>query len=453
MNQKVYELIDSYRDEFTAMLQGWIRTPSVKGDAESGAPFGRDVRKMLDRAMADAKSLGFAVRDFDGYACDMKLGDSEDEIAVLGHLDVVPVGDGWTRPPFEGVIENGRMYGRGTNDDKGPSLAALFAMKAVRDAGIPLKKSIRMILGCDEESGWEDMAYYTAHARMPEIGFSPDASFPLINTEKGMIHLRFRGPASKDGLQVLKMSTGDRLNVIPGESRALLAGGGELADQIKAYAAETGLPYTAEVTPEGVWVTAEGIPGHSAYPEGKRNAIGMMLKLLRALGAEGTPATLAEAVGTESNGAGLGCACDDEVSGALTCNMGILRLEEDGWTGTLDFRCPVTADLEQLKENAIAHLPGITVEVLEIKEPHHVPADSELVKNLLAAYEEETGWKGEAMSTGGGTYAKVLKQGVAFGALFPDEEDLAHQADEYERIDRLMLAAKIYANALIRLAC
>ena len=121
--------------------------------------------------------------------------------------------------------------------------------------------------------------------------------------------------------------------------------------------------------------------------------------------------------------------------------------------GTLDFRCPVTADLEQLKENAIAHLPGITVEVLEIKEPHHVPADSELVKNLLAAYEEETGWKGEAMSTGGGTYAKVLKQGVAFGALFPDEEDLAHQADEYERIDRLMLAAKIYANALIRLAC
>ena len=168
MNQKVYELIDSYRDEFTAMLQGWIRTPSVKGEAESGAPFGRDVRKMLDRAMADAKSLGFAVRDFDGYACDITLGDAEEKIAVLGHLDVVPVGDGWTKPPFDAVIENGRMYGRGTNDDKGPSLAALFAMKAVRDAGIPLKKSIRMILGCDEESGWEDMEYYGAREKIPE---------------------------------------------------------------------------------------------------------------------------------------------------------------------------------------------------------------------------------------------------------------------------------------------
>ena len=141
MEKKVYDLIDSYRDEFTAMLQSWIRIPSIKGEAEQGAPFGRDVRKMLDRAMADAKSLNFAVRDFDGYACDITLGEAEEKIAVLGHLDVVPVGDGWTRPPFDAVIENGRMYGRGTNDDKGPSLAALFAMKAVREAGIPLKRT------------------------------------------------------------------------------------------------------------------------------------------------------------------------------------------------------------------------------------------------------------------------------------------------------------------------
>ena len=157
MEKKVYELIDSYRNEYTEMLQRWIRVPSVRSDAEDGAPFGRDVRKMLDTAMADARSLGFTVRDFDGYACDVTLGDAKEKIAVLGHLDVVPVGDGWTKPPFEGLIENGRMYGRGTNDDKGPALASLFAMKAIREAGIPLKKSIRLILGCDEESEWEDM--------------------------------------------------------------------------------------------------------------------------------------------------------------------------------------------------------------------------------------------------------------------------------------------------------
>ena len=133
--------------------------------------------------------------------------------------------------------------------------------------------------------------------------------------------------------------------------------------------------------------------------------------------------------------------------------MGILRLEQGEWIGTLDLRCLITADLEQLKDSIAAHLPGLSIENLELKAPHHVPAESELVRSLLAAYEEETGWKGEPMSTGGGTYAKVLKQGVAFGALFPDEEDLAHQADEYAAIDRLMLAIRIYANALIRLAC
>ena len=154
----------------------------------------------------------------------------------------------------------------------------------------------------------------------------------------------------------------------------------------------------------------------------------------------------------ESDGKSLGCACADAVSGPLTNNMGILHLEKDGWFATLDFRCPVEADQDKLIREAKAHLPGIEVKVTTQKPPHHVPADSELVTSLLAAYEEESGLKGEAMSTGGGTYAKVLKQGVAFGAVFPGEEDLAHLANEYERIDSLMLAAKIYANALVRLA-
>ena len=451
MDRKVSQLIDSYRDAYTEMLQGWIRVPSVKDTAEDGAPFGREVRRMLDTAVADARKLGFETRDFDGYACDVTLGDAEEKIAVLGHLDVVPVGDGWTKPPFDALIEKGRMYGRGTNDDKGPSLAALFAMKAIRDAVIPLKKSIRLILGCDEESGWEDMAYYGAHEKIPDVGFSPDASFPLINTEKGMLKLILRAPAAEKGLKILSFATGDRMNVIPGECRVLVEGGAETAAKAAAYAEKTGLPYTAETTEQGVWLTALGIPGHSAYPEGKRNAIGMMLLLLRELGAEGPVAELAEKVGLESDGKSLGCACRDEISEGLTCNMGILRLENGEWYGTLDMRCPVTADLQKLREEAVARLTCFEV-TTDSTAPHHVPADSELVRSLLAAYEEETGLEGRPMSTGGGTYAKVLKQGVAFGALFPDEEDLAHQADEYEEIDRLMLAMKIYANALIRLA-
>ena len=381
MKQKVCELIDSYREQYVEMLRRWVRIPSVKSGKEPGAPFGREIRRMLDTAMADAREMGFDVRNFDGYACDVTLGDAEEKIAVLGHLDVVPVGDGWTKPPFEALIENGRIYGRGTNDDKGPALAALFAMKAIREAGIPLKRSIRLILGCDEEEGWEDMAYYGAHEQIPDIGFSPDASFPLINTEKGMLGLELRAPAAETGLKILETATGDRVNVIPGECRALVEGGEEIAGRARAYAEKTGLPYTAEVTDRGVLLTATGIPGHSAYPEGRRNAIGMMLLLLRELGAEGPVATLAEAVGTESDGRSLGCACRDEVSEGLTCNMGILRLENGCWYGTLDMRCPVSADQEKLREAAVAHLPGFEVKTTIMKPPHHVPAESGLVMN------------------------------------------------------------------------
>ena len=452
MDQRISRLIDSYRDEFVATLQDWVRIPSVKSDAEAGAPFGKEIGRMMKQAMKTAADQGFEVRDFDGYACDATLGDKQEVLGVLGHLDVVPVGDGWERDPFGAQIENGRIYGRGTNDDKGPTLAALYAMKALKEAGVPLKRSIRLIMGGDEECGWECMRYYAEHTQMPEIGFSPDASFPLINTEKGMLGFELRFPREKEGLQILQMSTGERTNVIAGESQALLAGGEELAERIRTVAAETGLDYTTKTTKDGVLVTATGISGHSAYPQGKRSAIGMMLKLLKTLGATGGIAVLADAVGMESDGRSLGCACEDKVSGALTNNMGILRMEDDQWFATLDFRCPVEADQEKLKEACKAHLPGIEVRISNQKAPHHVPADSELVQNLLAAYEEESGFPGEAMSTGGGTYAKVLKQGVAFGAVFPGEEELAHLANEYEQIDSLMLAMKIYANAMMRLA-
>lgn len=451
MNVTVRTLIDSYRDEFIATLTRWIQVPSVKDTPVPGAPFGAEVRRMLDMAIADANAMGFATRDIDGYACDITLGDAPEAVAVLGHLDVVPAGDGWQVPPFSATMVGDKMYGRGTSDDKGPSLAALFAMRAIKEAGIPLKKSIRMILGCDEESGWEDMEYYAAHVDMPEVGFSPDSSFPIINTEKAMLHAFVSAPVAATGLQVKQLWTGERVNVIPGESKALLAGDAALAEKIAAYAAATGMPYTAEVTDEGVWVTAEGIPGHSAYPEGRRNAIGMMLLLLKELGVEGALLTLANAYGMEYDGKSLGCACEDEVSGPLTCNMGILHLENGVITASLDMRVPITANLDQLEANARAALPGFTFDSVEKKEPHHVPAESELVSQLLAAYHEETGLPAYAMATGGGTYAKVLKQGVAFGAAFPDDEDLAHQAGEYATIEGLLTSAKIYANSLLRL--
>ena len=266
-----------------------------------------------------------------------------------------------------------------------------------------------------------------------------------------MIHAFVRAKAPEDGVIVKEMLTGERLNVIAGEAKALLMGDETLAARVAACAAETGLEYTAEVTADGVLVTAHGIPGHSAYPEGRRSAIVMMLKLFRYLGATGSLLQLCNAMESGWDGAGLGCACEDELSGHLTCNMGILHIQHGEIYASLDMRCPVTADLALLEKNARAALSGFTFEDVGVTEPHHVPADSELVTCLLDAYHEETGLPAEACSTGGGTYAKVLKQGVAFGASFPDDEDVAHQANEYIYISKLMKSAKVYANALLRL--
>ena len=452
MNKQVMDLLDAYREDYVATLSRWVRTPSIKGTPEDGAPFGRDVRRMLDLAMQDAQDMGFRTRIFDGYAGDTTLGPEDQEmIAVLGHLDVVPVGDGWTREPFGAAVEDGKMYGRGTIDDKGPALAAMFAMKAIREAGIPLHRSIRLILGCDEESDWQDMDYYCKHAEMPALGFSPDASFPLINTEKGMLHMFVHAPLSTEGVQVLEWVTGERMNVIPGEARAILAGDASLVNQVRAYAQATGLPYRAEMTDRGVCVTAEGIPGHAAYPEGRRNAIGMMLCLLRELGVQGPLRTLADVYGMETDGTSLGIACADEVSGALTCNMGILHIRDGNVYASFDCRVPISADLAALRKTALDKLSAFTIDECGTKEPHHVPAESELVSSLLGAYHDVTGLPAVAESTGGGTYAKVLRQGVAFGAAFPDDEDLCHQANEFVWIDKMILAAKVYAEALLRL--
>ena len=222
MDTKITQALEGLEPTLVELLNRWIAVPSVKAEAAPGAPFGAEVRRMLDTAMADIRALGFPVKDYDGYACDAEMGQGEETIAVLGHLDVVPAGDGWQTPPFTPVREGDRIYGRGTSDDKGPVIAALVAMKALALAGVPLKKKIRLILGCDEESGWEDMAYYAAHARMPEVGFSPDASFPVINTEKGMIQFHLKAKAAATGMQVKRWVTGERMNVIPGVAQALL---------------------------------------------------------------------------------------------------------------------------------------------------------------------------------------------------------------------------------------
>ncbi|NLM86621.1 MAG: M20 family metallopeptidase [Clostridiales bacterium] len=455
MNRKEFDqIVMSQQEDMVQTLQKWIRVPSLRDEPQENAPFGPALRKMLDITLEDCRRLGFAARDIDGYAGDADLGEGSDEdaLAILAHIDIVPAGDGWTREPFGAQLEGDTLYGRGTGDDKGPLAAALFAMKAVKDAGIPLKRKVKLIFGCDEESGMEDMKYYKKHYIMPKTGFSPDASYPIINLEKGMCGLHLHADVSEDGLQVMELHVGERQSVFPGAANCLVRGGSELIAKVDAVSKQYGWPVKAEQEGEYLRITATGINGHAAYPETARNAIGQLLITLRELGAEGALKVLADVVGTQHDGLGLGIKAQDEASGPLTCNLGIIRITDGKLFATLDIRYPLMIAGEHIHGIVQSNLPGFTVEQKFFKLPHHVPASSELVQGLLKAYHEVTGREKKTLSTGGGTYARMLQEGVAFGASFPEDPDLAHQADERVSIKGLMESMKIFAHAIVNLA-
>jgi succinyl-diaminopimelate desuccinylase len=452
---KLDQIVESLREPLIQTLQKWVRVNSVKGEPAPNAPFGPAVRKMLDMALNDCRDLGFEVRDIDGYAGDAQMGQGDDVLGILAHLDIVPAGDGWKTDPFGADLIDGRIYGRGTSDDKGPAVAALYAMKAVQMAGIQLKKRVRLILGCDEESGMDDMKYYQAHADMPDTGFSPDACFPVINTEKGLYHLKLSGPSAKDGLKILNIEAGQRPNVIPGLAQAYVAGDAGTVSRVEEFAKTAGFPVTAECLPDGrVKISAQGVAGHAAMPEMAKNAILRLLKVLEYLGVQGPLLRLAQVIGLEYDGTSLNIAVSDKLSGALTLNLGILRADEQNVEATIDIRYPVMASPEAiLKSIAAAVQPaGLAVSESAFKKPHHVPESSVLVQSLLDAYHEVTGRPRQAIAIGGGTYARCLKEGVAFGSLFPEDEELAHQAGEYMTIDGLMANVKIFIRAIVKLA-
>jgi len=451
----IHRIIDSLQTDMTETLKRWITIPSVKVAPIGNAPYGAEVDRALKTALTDAQKLGFSTRDIEGHAGDVRMGPlGADPLGILAHLDIVPAGDGWQMDPFGAIQEGDRIYGRGTSDNKGPAVAALYAMYAVKQAGIPLRREVRLILGCDEESGMEDMAYYEKHYGLPQTGFSPDATFPVINTEKGLMRIELKGDAAKDGLYVKDIHAGERFNVVPGSASALIAADAVLCKKIHSLASEMHLQIQAEPeTEDTIRITSTGLAGHAAYPEVTRNAIGQLLLILRALGVTGPLKTLADCVGMEYNGLNLGIRCLDETSGALTCNLGILRYNDSGLYATLDIRYPLLASADRILSTIAASIGShIIISQAEQKEPHHVAPNSQLVTALLDAYHEETGRKRECLAIGGGTYARCIKEGVAFGSAFPEDEELAHQAGEYITISCLMQNVRIFANAIIKLA-
>jgi len=467
MQSKIQKLIEEQQEAIIDLLTQWVAIESVKQPPEPGAPFGPALRRMLDKALADAADMGFTVRDWDGYVGDVTLGDcpEEETVAILAHIDVVPAGEGWSRPPFGALLEDGRLYARGAIDDKGPMVAVLYAMRAVKEAGLPLKRPVRHIIGADEECDFRCVEYYLRHESQPAFGFVPDADFPLVFAEKGISHFRvFRSPAApaEDGdLELLSLRGGSVVNAVPAQAAARLkvnsTGRAGLERALAAFAQKERLSLRWEG--ETLKISAEGRAAHASVPEDGLNAVALLLNFLNGLTIVPAEAALFiralyQLFGGESSGFGAGVAASDEMSGPLTLSLDLIEMGEGKAEAKLDMRYPVTAEFPALwqKLKAACAAQGLQAEAEQHKEPLFTERESPLARTLLRVYREITGDASPPLAVGGGTYSRAMKNFVAFGPLFPGKEKRAHRADEYIETEELLLLTKIYAEAIYQLA-
>lgn len=467
------QFVETNKDLQIQCLQDLVSIKSVVSNpvmTKNGEvyPFGKGVQDAFAYTLKLAKELGFETKNVDNYGGHIDFGHGEGLVGIIGHLDVVPEGDGWTFDPYSGAVAGDYIYGRGTTDDKGPVIAALFAMKALKDDGYEPEKKIRLILGLDEETNWEGMEYYFKKERKPDYGFTPDAEFPALNGEKGIMTFELAkkfAKASSGGLDLRSLSGGAAANMVAEKARAVVkADDSKIYDQIKSFAAsfreDTGYKLHVRGVGKSLELTTEGVAAHGATPEAGLNAISIMMAFLGRLNFASDDVNVFidfynQYIGFDCHGERMNCAFSDEPSGKLTFNVGLIHFEKQAVTMTINVRYPVTYTEDQVYDAILPIINNYDMGLIKGhgRGPIYMAPDSPMIKALMEVYQQHTGDKeSQPRVIGGGTYARAAKNIVAFGAMFPGDPDLMHQKDERLSLDRLLTMTKIYADALYRLS-
>ncbi|MFX0549957.1 dipeptidase PepV [Hathewaya histolytica] len=460
----INDKIDAMREDLIESTAEIIKIKSLEGPKKDGMPFGEGPANALKCALDTAKRLGFKTVNLDNYVGYAEMGEGEDYVAALGHLDVVPEGEGWIHPPYGAEIHDGKMYGRGTTDDKGPVMAALFGAKAIMDLGLPLSKRIRIIFGTNEETGSKELEYYLEKEKAPVAGFTPDAEYPLINGEKGLtsFDLIKEFTSSEEGnITIESINGGQAANMVPDYCDATLKvkDAKELIQKLEAFANETEYKLSAEEKDGMVVIKSKGESAHGSTPQLGKNAIMQLFAFLGTLEISNKEVSeyvsfLNKHIGMEYNGESFGCGLEDEVSGKLSFNTGVIKMDKNKSVLTLNLRYPVTKKLDDMMTpfNKTIEGTGLKLENFSHQEPLYFEPEHPLVKSLQKVYTEQTGKEANLISIGGGTYAKEMPNILAFGPMFPGEPDCIHKPNEFITLDNLVLNSKIYAHALYELA-
>lgn len=460
MQAKFRQFIEQHFSEMTRDLSALVSIPSVKGEPLPGKPFGEGPAKALETMLALAEKYGFHTQNHENYVGTIDLDPTlPTTLAILCHLDVVPAGTGWKTPPFSMMTSGGKMYGRGVIDNKGPAIAVLYAMRAIRECKIPVTQNVRFIVGTDEENGSSDLAYYKKKEALPPRVFTPDAEYPLINIEKGMIRGAFKTSAESVGEKtILKASGGTVINAVPELASAMVKG--FKPSELQPFAAKfPKLSFEfSKNDDDTVNILAKGTGAHASTPHLGNNAVAGLCEFLSLLETDDETSSAFERIAKsfaygDGEGVTLGIDEKDEESGILTAVFSILDYSDGEIKGKFDCRFPVSDNLENIKAKFDTALKfrGVTLTEINGVEPHKVDADTEFVETLLSVYREATGFLGAPIAVGGGTYVHEIDGGVAFGAEFPGEKNNMHGAGECFSTLSFRKNTLIFAEAISRL--
>ena len=453
LNQKIDAYIAQNKEQLLKDIAALVAVNSVEGTPEEGAPFGAGPRAALDKTLELAAGMGFATRNCENYIGYAELAgkDPEKYLATICHVDVVPVGNGWTADPFTMRIQDGWLLGRGVADDKGPMVATLYALKFLKEQGYELRYPIRALAGTNEETHMQDVDYYLKNYPAPAFCFTPDAEFPVCNGEKGLFGAKIVSPVC-NGV-IVEIEGGVANNAVPDRASALVR-----TDISKLKNAPN---ITLEPEGDGVRIRGWGKSGHAAMPQGTVNAIGLVVNYLLDNGlcndAERAYLEALRKLHASTAGTGLGIDCADGPFGPLTIIGGTIEMADGVIRQSFDCRYPTNTDPEKMTA-AIRKVCGgaATLENVSSRVPFYIDADSPAIQTLINTYNEVTGEDAKPFTMGGGTYARHFPYAVSFGPEHTDIEIPSfagpmHGANEGTPFEKLIEALKIYILALLRL--
>jgi succinyl-diaminopimelate desuccinylase len=445
MNENFDNQLAAQEEPLKAAVVELVKIPSVCNDGAKGFPFGPAVDQALRKALQIAGDLGFKTKYGDGgYYGFAEVGEGAEMLGILGHLDVVPPGKlkDWNRDPFDPIEKGDLLFGRGTQDDKGPLLASLFAVKALMDAGVKFNKRVRFIFGADEETLWRCINRYKEKEETPSLGFSPDARFPLIYAEKGLLQLNLEGK----NLTSLRFSGGSAFNAVPDT----MFYDDVMHEEVASKLDDLGFAY--ELKEDGIEL--KGKAAHAMIPEEGINAISRLCIALHAIGVDSKAINfIAQELGEDPYATRVFGDCSDEASGKLKFNVGLINLSEKEQI-SIDTRIPVTVSKDEIvkKLSAAAARYGLEYKEFDWLPPLYLPKDHPVIQTLMKVYHQYSGDEhSEPISLGGATYARAFDNCVAYGPLFPNELLTEHEPNERLVLSNLFRAMKIYAYAVYEL--